>query len=43
MLQCHTQLLQETQGLFERLQACSHNLTAKIEAAGRLLRMLEQL
>ena len=43
MLQSHLSLLQETQGLFERLQAGSHNLAVKIEAAGRLLRMLEQL
>ena len=33
----------ETQGLFERLQAGSHRLAAKIEAAGRLQPMLELL
>ena len=33
----------EPQGLFERLQAGSHRLAAKIEAAARLQPMLELL
>ena len=43
MLQHHLQLLRETQGLFERMQAASHRLAAKIEAADQLQRMLELL
>jgi hypothetical protein len=37
------QLLRETQGLFERLQAGSNRLATKIEAGGRLQTMLTLL
>jgi hypothetical protein len=43
VLQHHLQLLRETQGLFERLQAGSHRLVAKSEACSRLQNMLELL
>ena len=43
MLQHHLHLLRETQGLFERLQAGSRRLAAKIDAAAWLQPMLELL
>ena len=41
MLQHHLQLLRETQGLLERLQAGSHQMAARSEACSRLQNMLE--
>ena len=43
VLQHHLHLLRETQGLFERLQAGSHQMAAKSEACSRLQHMLELL
>jgi hypothetical protein len=43
VLQRHLHLLRETQGLFERLQAGSHQMAARSEACSRLQHKLELL